>query len=409
MGIFTKKRKVESDLSLKTTLPSTSHESAPECKITFEDGVKILHDPPDAVVDIYCIHGLTGNRDTTWTAAGQEESWLVKLLAPRLQACILTYGFDAYVARKFAPASINRLFDQSKNFLVDVTNDREARGATNRPLIVFAHSAGGIVFKQAVLLSRSHVESHLHDMFDSLIGVMFMGTPHEGSWIADWATIPASVLGLFKSTNLTLLQVLQTENQLLETIQDGFLSMLREQQLKKSRKIAITCFFEELPMFGKLIVPKRSAIFHGYDFYSIHASHKDMVKFVSAEETGFRRIFAELNRWQKNISKKHDSCGNHTEAKLAPTKQNLVARRHLKAERVSAGNEATQVFEAGSVTANDIMAGDRSVQYFGDNAGIVVDIQPRQKRKRRLSVEPAAEEILEVFATGSTARCRSVR
>lgn len=37
----------------------------PSRPLPFPDGVKMLHDYPDAVVDICFIHGLTGNRDTT--------------------------------------------------------------------------------------------------------------------------------------------------------------------------------------------------------------------------------------------------------------------------------------------------------------------------------------------------------
>lgn len=35
--------------------------------------LKELHGYPDATVDICFVHGLTGNRESTWTAAGQSE------------------------------------------------------------------------------------------------------------------------------------------------------------------------------------------------------------------------------------------------------------------------------------------------------------------------------------------------
>src|ERR1700761_3987332 len=78
-------------------LPSTGGQPA----TTFPDGIRVLHECTDATVDICFIHGLTGNRDTTWTAKGQSQPWPQALLAPKLtSARILTYGYDAYGGKK---------------------------------------------------------------------------------------------------------------------------------------------------------------------------------------------------------------------------------------------------------------------------------------------------------------------
>lgn len=121
-----------------------------------------------------------------------------------------------------------------------------------------------------------------------------MGTPHKGSWMANWARIPAGAFGLVKSANKSLLKVLETDDQLLEAIQVDFLSMVRELQ-ENGRRVEVTCFFEELPLpvAGK-IVSRESATLEGYSSFSIHASHSDMVKFGSANETGFTRLLGEL-------------------------------------------------------------------------------------------------------------------
>jgi hypothetical protein len=60
---------------------------------SFPDGVKVLRDCPDATVDICFAHGLTGDRESTWTADGQFVPWPKTLLPPKLsRARILTYG-----------------------------------------------------------------------------------------------------------------------------------------------------------------------------------------------------------------------------------------------------------------------------------------------------------------------------
>lgn len=268
----------------------------------FPDGVKVLHDCSDANVDICFIHGLTGDRDTTWTADGQQTPWPASLLPPKLKdARILTYGYDAYVVRA-SVASANRLIDHATNLLAKLTTNRALNNALSRPLIFVAHSLGGLVCKEVILLSRNNPEPHLCGIFDCTKGIVFMGTPHKGSWMADWARIPASAIGFVKSTNKSLLEILETNNQYLESIQTRFLAMLRQQR-EAGRRLDVTCFLEELPLpVTGQVVSKDSAILEGFPSITIHANHRNMVRFVSEAEDGFQMLLGELLRWQTTIS-----------------------------------------------------------------------------------------------------------
>src|SRR4051812_23148703 len=69
-----------------------------------------------------------------------------------------------------------------------------------------------------------------------------------------------------------------------------------------TKQLEVTCFFEELPLpvVGK-VVSKESATFAGYNPISIHANHGDMVRFATAEETGFKRVLGELTRWETEL------------------------------------------------------------------------------------------------------------
>ncbi|KAI1869896.1 uncharacterized protein JN550_005486 [Neoarthrinium moseri] len=269
---------------------------------SFPDGVKVLHDCADAAVDICFVHGLTGDRENTWTARGQSEPWPKTLLPSRLaNARILTYGYDAYVVRKGVAGS-NRLIDHATNLLHDLSAERRTSSAEERPLIFIAHSMGGLVCKMAILRSRNNPAGHLRGIFQSTKGVLFLGTPHQGSWMSHWAQIPVSALGLAKSTNMTLLGILRSDNELLESIRVDFSNLIRELE-KEGRTFEVTCFFEELPLpvVGK-VVSKESATFQGHDPISIHANHSDMVKFASPNETGFLRLVGELDRWIAQIA-----------------------------------------------------------------------------------------------------------
>ncbi|KAH7215365.1 Alpha/Beta hydrolase protein [Fusarium oxysporum] len=268
---------------------------------SFPDGVEVLHDCRDAAIDICFVHGLTGNRDSTWTAKGQSKPWPEALLPLKLtSARILTYGYDAYIVRK-SVASTNGLIDHAKNLLNDLSTDRASSNASSRPLVFVAHSLGGLVCKEAVLLSRNNPESHLRGIFDCTKGIVFLGTPHRGSWMADWARIPASALGIVKSINKSLLKILETDDKYLQSVQDRFWSMVREQQ-KAGRDLEVTCFFEELPLSGVgKVVSKDSATLESYNAISIHANHSNMAKFSSVDDNGFKRLLGELIRWESQI------------------------------------------------------------------------------------------------------------
>ncbi|KAL2127000.1 hypothetical protein VTI74DRAFT_11489 [Chaetomium olivicolor] len=283
---------------------------------SFPDGVKVLHDCPDAAVDICFVHGLTGDRESTWTADGQSAPWPETLLPPRLsRARILTYGYDAYIVRKRVAGS-NRLIDHAANLLHDLTTDRSSSNASSRPLIFVAHSLGGLVCKKAILISRNNPDAHLCGIFHCVKGIIFMGTPHKGSWMADWAKIPASAVGLVKSANKSLLGILETDDQLLESIQVEFWSMVRGLR-EGGRGFEVACFFEELPLpaVGK-VVSKESATLEGYASFSIHANHSDMAKFASAEENGFKRLLGELTRWRDEARESAACQPPSTEAQI---------------------------------------------------------------------------------------------
>lgn len=292
---------VATSLGQQSHPATVSNPPGPASASKFPGGVKVLHDCPDAMVDLCFVHGLGGHRETTWTADGQSVPWPKAILPSTLgRAHILTYGYDAHVVRT-SVASGNRLMDHSNDLLNDLTRYREKHNTVARPLIFIAHSLGGIVCKAAILRSRNHEQPHLCGIFESLKGVIFMGTPHQGARLANWAVIPASAVGLVKSTNTSLLDVLATSNEYLEYIQAHFLGLVKRREREK-RGIEITCFYEELPLEGVgYVVPRESATLQGHAVFGIHANHRDMVKFSSVEENDFDKLLGELDRWVSNI------------------------------------------------------------------------------------------------------------
>lgn len=267
----------------------------------FPNGIKVWYDPGVADVDIVFIHGVTGDRERTWTHEAAVEPWPKAILPEHLPtARILTFGYDAYIIRR-STAVVNQLMDHSRDFLNVLTSLRHRTRASDRALIFVAHSLGGPVCKDAILQSRNNPDSHLRAVFESIVAIAFLGTPHGGSDLASWARIPAKALGVLKSTNTDLLSVLQTSSEVLHRVQHDFLSMTRD-LASHGRSLKMTCFWEAKPMpLAGTIVERRSATLPGYNAVSIHANHRDMARFLAADDPGFVSLLKELRRWLADI------------------------------------------------------------------------------------------------------------
>jgi hypothetical protein len=84
--------------------------------------------------------------------------------------------------------------------------------------------------------------------------IVFMGTPHSGSHLANWGETLAKLLGNIHTTNPDILGVLRPGSQLLVNLQTDFQQML----LSPEAHISVFCFYEEYPVSGLgEIVPVR--------------------------------------------------------------------------------------------------------------------------------------------------------
>ena len=78
---------------------------------------------------IVFIHGLTGGRESTWTAKGAAACWPEVFLPNDLsEARIITYGYDADVVNFWSMASQNTVRDHSQKFLTSLANLRDSTG-----------------------------------------------------------------------------------------------------------------------------------------------------------------------------------------------------------------------------------------------------------------------------------------
>lgn len=87
------------------------------------------------VLDLPCnsvvfVHGLTGNRENTWTDKGTGVFWPEALLKNDVpEARIITFGYDADVVHFWSMASQNRIGNHAQN-LVNVLSQLRERSDT---------------------------------------------------------------------------------------------------------------------------------------------------------------------------------------------------------------------------------------------------------------------------------------
>ncbi|KAL9064370.1 MAG: hypothetical protein Q9161_008926 [Pseudevernia consocians] len=149
----------------------------------------------------------------------------------------------------------------------------------NRKIIFVAHSLGGLVTQDCLWTSRNHPEKHLRQVSACAVGISFLGTPHHGADLAAWAKFGTIIARIVKHANSNIVSVLQPGSEMLARIQDGFHGLLRMRRDEGS-EIALTCFFEELPL---------------------PVVGKDMTKFNDRDDDGYTKIVGELRRWVKGL------------------------------------------------------------------------------------------------------------
>lgn len=192
------------------------------------------------------VHGLRGHRIRTWTKDGY--FWPKDFVPSYLpSARVITYGYDASIARFFGSSSSNNINKHAKSLVSDLSNLR--KDDKNRPIIFIAHSLGGLVVKDALKKSRDAAgeSADFRSIFESTRGIVFLGTPHRGSRAATLGTLVARMVRVFnRDANVSLLCSIEEDSEILERISDDFLTT------RAAGDIRVCSFVEELGIYGRV-------------------------------------------------------------------------------------------------------------------------------------------------------------
>lgn len=151
----------------------------------------------DCELDVVFIHGLGGHHHSTWTFVPpktllekvlrpQKSSsrffWPERLSADFSVADVWTIGYpaDAFSWRNGQSMPI---IDRATNILQLM----HLKGLGRRPTVYIAHSLGGLVLKQMLRAGASQENPDWRKIAESAVGILFLATPHAGSYLASIA------------------------------------------------------------------------------------------------------------------------------------------------------------------------------------------------------------------------------
>ncbi|KAK3333026.1 hypothetical protein B0T19DRAFT_381655 [Cercophora scortea] len=285
-----------------------------------DTGLSVAYEPENcsAVVDIIVIHGLQGHPFKTWASTKSSSAkalqvqpeevipvenrisrvfWPADLLPQECpRARILMYGYDTKITKYMAGATNkNSVLSHSKDLLFALGRER----VPDRPLILVAHSLGGIVVKEMLARSSASTEPELKNVIASTAAVVFLGTPHRGSpdlaALGEWARSVFSSLRM--ETTSAILDALSLRTTDLERAQETFSQLWQEYDFRvKTFQEGLGLTGINLGVLGNKVVPDYSSVIgdHRERAETIQANHMEMCRFSGADDPNYCKLAGEL-------------------------------------------------------------------------------------------------------------------
>lgn len=144
-------------------------------------GFTPLSDPENANVDIVIVTGLGGHALGSFRSADGATAWLRDFAPADIpRARFITYGYDTTVVDSDSNQGVH---DLAQTLLDGLAGFRQRTRTPQRPLVFICHSLGGVVLKEALVISSKATDKkhkNLLDIVTVTYGLIFMGVPNLG-------------------------------------------------------------------------------------------------------------------------------------------------------------------------------------------------------------------------------------
>jgi pimeloyl-ACP methyl ester carboxylesterase len=243
--------------------------------------------PPAAVLDIFFVHGLGGDRLETWQKT--RDAFWPRWLVEEFPTCrVYMIGYDSNKFAGFLSGEGASIQDLALAMADQIASREE--GAPHALLV--AHSLGGLIVKQMLRRCTDSMNPDFNGVGRSVTGVVFLGTPHQG---AHAATTLDVLLGLFKSKQVK--QLAYSDDTLID-LNEFFRSWVSRQGA------AVRTFYETEKTGGVHIVDKVTANpgIAGSDPIAVQANHIDICKPASKTAPVYASMCAMIRQLLNKIA-----------------------------------------------------------------------------------------------------------
>ncbi|KAI9162705.1 putative Kinesin light chain [Paramyrothecium foliicola] len=265
--------------------------------------------------------------------------WPEEFLAQDLpEARVWTYGYNCHVIEDtFKPNNKNNISQHARDLAVKFDQSIN----NEDPVVFIAHSLGGIIVKD----KRTKL-------------IVFLGTPHRGSAQAAWGMVATNIARLaLLDSNKGLVAGLLVNNEVLDNIQEQFINLLHDSDIKvhsfqEGRGVSGVSGFNGKIVFddsSKLGLPKAIETVQ-----TIDADHRQMTKFLSKDDAGYRDIVAVLKEFVQSINLR-DAAIHPVTVRIGPDPQSNIS--HMPSYVPSNGPPFFHI----PLPANDRFVGRQSV------------------------------------------------
>ncbi|KAG8751753.1 hypothetical protein FRC14_007632 [Serendipita sp. 396] len=261
----------------------------------FISRLHILVSPTDALVDVVAVQGLGSAYPHTWMGKKQTRQawfshskpeinkvmWLKEYLPKDFPAARIM-AFE-YNSRWLYEADFQGLGEHASALLDALVEQRQH--SFSRPILFIGHSYGGLVVKQALVLSHkfeTEGTDHRKWIAHAESGIIFLGTPHQGS---NYGMVALVLSFIYRPLGGNYTQVLKllSDGERLVQLDNEFKEVLSRGATKRT-----ICFYETKGQawtwaFGPLVTRLSARLGQGPEV-AMECNHNEMNKFSERDE-----------------------------------------------------------------------------------------------------------------------------
>ncbi|KAJ5882844.1 uncharacterized protein N7473_011106 [Penicillium subrubescens] len=251
----------------------------------FTPGIEALWSPQGSKIDIVLVPDPGAGPVTA-------EPWPKTLLPSEMPAArILAFSYAQNTTDRKTGVLEKFICDLAVNFLDSLSSYREKDYTNERPIAFFCHALGGLV----LLNSSEQRKPALCKIFACTRGIICLGTPFNGTGLANWLQSKHDYIGLSKQENIETVDFLRNNSdQIFDRITDQWKRIVNKPRGRLS-PIDATFFYEESLPDVDCFMQKVSATLLGCSLIGIPCNNGDMTKITNAGDPLFLAISEKLH------------------------------------------------------------------------------------------------------------------